>query len=80
MEIKENRTALVTTDVLCNVCSSSTTIDGVSIGHGPCLNLSFTCIFKFVFLIKAPIMSFRILKNSYYSKGFTYANFNAQHR
>ncbi len=34
MEVKENRTALVTTDVLCDVCSSSTTIDGVSTGFG----------------------------------------------
>lgn len=34
MENKENRTALVTTDVLCDVCSSSATIDGVSTGFG----------------------------------------------
>lgn len=30
MEIKENRTVPVTTDVLCDVCSSSTATEGVS--------------------------------------------------
>ncbi len=34
MEIKENRSVLVTTDVLCDVCSSSTTVNEVSVVFG----------------------------------------------
>lgn len=34
MELKENRTVLITSDVLCDICGNSTTIEGVSAGFG----------------------------------------------